>query len=488
MSVIKGIFIVVFFQLISGCDFSGFTNKQYIKKSLPSDVFIWFDSYRIFDENWQGTQIVVHGIVLAENFNKFIEKFDLVPNKHNVDFIKGNFYSYEEVELIYRSSEDPLNIYSKHGESRFKEHRYAIYFDRLSGGTWIVIFENAKFGQERPWIYTLRWEAGCEGIVHRSVGCFIPGQKLHFPNTHMQNKSLTLIILAGLFATVALASDPHRSEPFGIKRVEIPSGISILAHIFIGSASYQGPVGSVSAEGDVLGLSNLQSIPHPAYIHVLSGIDEGMVSTILDADSLSVVLETPLNVVAGDLVAIRKHTTIGEFFAGVVFSGEATLVFYNADGTQTHLNYFPDEWHGWYETTTWERGEDYFFRPGEGIVLNAPHSVTVTTVGAVTVHPIALAFGDNGYGMIGTLNPMKGVRLDALFDGVLVDNDELELFGQPYGYFDLMGWYIFDSGYGGWYDRDNLQMSNHVEIASGNAGALRSQQSNYVFIPPAFTE
>jgi hypothetical protein len=299
----------------------------------------------------------------------------------------------------------------------------------------------------------------------------------------MNKNTLTKIILLTLFSAVGAASAPHRSHPFGSKRVEIPAGFSILTHTFIGSAIYQGPVGSVSPEGDVLGLSNLQSVPHPAYIHVLSGADEGMVSTILDVDSSAVVLETPLYVAPGDLVAIRKHTTIGELFPEVP---GLTLVFYNVDGTQTLVEYFSG--YGWFDYSTFELADDYFFRPGEGVPLSAPHPFTLTTVGAVTVHPVALEIGNSGFNILGTLNPVQGVRLDTLFAGAVIPNDDVEIYGEWAGTFQQLGRYVYEPAYVGWYNWDNLQASNHVEIDSGNAGVLTAQQPGYVTIPAAFVE
>lgn len=293
-----------------------------------------------------------------------------------------------------------------------------------------------------------------------------------------------IVALAALLAPLSLPAEPVTvsTVPFGGMILEIPAGTSIVSDVFIGSALYQGPVASSSGDGSVE-LGNLPAIEHPAYVHVLSGTDEGMVSTILDADNDSVTVETALNVEVGDIVAIRKHQTVGEFFAGaeLSLSDNDRISLYNSDGTISVLEYF--DGFGWYDRD-FNEADDVIIFPTEGFVINAQSDVSVVLSGSVTTHPMKAPFATGLIAMIPTLNPAGAVTIGDLFGNELANDSTVTLYETLEGSLNPLGSYEYYEDFG-FFDRD-FNAADNVLISVGGVSVLRSSNSGHISIPPSY--
>ncbi|MCC5805428.1 MAG: hypothetical protein JJU00_03780 [Opitutales bacterium] len=300
----------------------------------------------------------------------------------------------------------------------------------------------------------------------------------------MNKTSLPRLLLAGLLAPWGLSAEPVTisTVPFGGMILEIPAGTSVVSDVFIGSALYQGPVASVSAEGDVLGMSNVPAIENPSYIHVLSGDDEGMVSTILEADSESVTVETPLNLVEGDIVAIRKHQTIGQFFAGAALSDFDTVTFYNTDGKVETLLYFEGNW---YDSETEAPSDNTIIFPAEAIVPSLSAGTTLVVSGSVSANPVKVEFGANVVNLIGGLDPVNSPTLNSIFLSALNDFETVTLYNNVNGTLTSTGTYLRfgDSLFDAFTEDPADDVS--VEIASG--AVILTSNKGYLHIGAAYS-
>ncbi len=293
------------------------------------------------------------------------------------------------------------------------------------------------------------------------------------------------LVLAAFLAPFSLPAESVTvsTVPFGGMILEIPAGTSIVSDVFIGSALYQGPVVSISPEDDVLFLNSMPAIESASYIHVLSGADQGMVSTILNADSESVTVETPLVLAEGDVVAIRKHQTIGAFFAGAAFSMGDTITFYNIDGTITSVTYFGSS--GWLDSDL-QDGSDLLFLPGEALVVNISQAISIIASGSVNTHLVSREFVSGAVALIGTINPIGGGTLSELFsDGAMV-GDTVTFYENSNGTLFISGSYTY-FGSSGYLD-DELNSANDVKVPVAGAAVLQSGNSRLISILPAYSE
>lgn len=293
-----------------------------------------------------------------------------------------------------------------------------------------------------------------------------------------------IVALAALLAPLSLPAEPVTvsTVPFGGMILEIPAGTSIVSDVFIGSALYQGPIASIYGDGSVLGLGNLPAIEHPAYVHVLSGTDEGMVSTILDADNDFVTVETALDVEVGDIVAIRKHQTVGEFFQSGFASG-GIVTFYNVDGSIITATFF--EGFGWFDGAD-QPAEEVIMFPGEAFVLNNPSGASFPTIvsGSVNTNPVKVPISENTLAIIGTINPVNSIELADLFGDSLGSGGIATIYEND-GNLQVSNTFTYYSDWGFFNQTDDP--SDSFPVSPSTRIVLNPQKTGFIKIPAAYS-
>jgi hypothetical protein len=204
-------------------------------------------------------------------------------------------------------------------------------------------------------------------------------------------------ILPIVVGTAVLASPPlsaATSDVVGYTTFTAEQGGNYLVGTpFLKAKSFQGQVASASGTTISVG-ADLPEITAASFVHVLSGAEEGRVSTILSADTTTdeIVVEDALSLATDDIIAVRPHFTLGDLGSLPDFS---SVTIFQQDGTELAASYL---------FGSWDQPADTIIFPGEGVLLNLSEGASIIFTGAVASEPVTVRLAP------GVVNLINGVR------------------------------------------------------------------------------
>lgn len=242
----------------------------------------------------------------------------------------------------------------------------------------------------------------------------------------MKLNNLTPIVLsAAALCAGSLSLSAATSGVVGATTVTLPAGGNVFISPYVNSVEYQAAAGGIA--GQVLSLAGLTASAYDGGLYYLEFLDDtngadgvdttGLVVDIASNTATDVTLVGDLTGVNGDeSVAIRKHVTVDDLFAGATgligFSDTVTLYL---DGVVT--TYTPDGAGGWLDATFFTPATDIIVPVGNGLVLINGAPVTLTVYGAVKETPTQIpVYGGNVVNILGFIDPVGPVDASADVD------------------------------------------------------------------------
>jgi hypothetical protein len=205
---------------------------------------------------------------------------------------------------------------------------------------------------------------------------------------------LPFLLSAGALAAGALNLNAATSGVVGAVSFDIPVGATIVSFPFLKPVEFQGPVDSVTS-ADVDLATTLPTLTGAAYVHVLSGADEGMVYDIASvAGSVVTLAQVPAGLASTDVVAIRYHMTVSDLGTPPDFT---SLLLLGSGGTPITNDFLFGSW----------SDPNMVIRPGEGAVINNNPAWTVTLYGSVSEDDVIFS-ASSGSQIVGNIDPVNG--------------------------------------------------------------------------------
>ena len=255
-------------------------------------------------------------------------------------------------------------------------------------------------------------------------------------------KSSVLLASAALLATTSLSG--VNTGVVGYTSTTLPAGVgNIFAPSFVNSDSFAGTAtgvtpgatSTITVSGTLVANAFDESVSvasvskgYPLYyVEVLNdtngadGLDtEGLILDVVSNTAGAVVVgvdTSTLGVQGDEAIAIRKHLTLGDVFAGSTgllgFTDAITI--YNEDGAGTAVSHLPDGAGGFvlgadFVTVT----TDAPILPGTGFVINNIGAVTVIPSGVVKETDTQVTVnGGSVVNIISALKPLTSINLAA---------------------------------------------------------------------------
>lgn len=212
-----------------------------------------------------------------------------------------------------------------------------------------------------------------------------------------------LALVAGsalvLAATPALNAQDEEltisTDPVGYVTFSGTSGNYLIGSPLLKEKTFQSELESVSGTSLIF-KQGVPELDGPSYIHVLSGVDVGRVTTILGLNDqqTGILVEEQLSLSPNDIVAVRPHFTLADFGELPNFSG---VTIFQLDGTELAASFV---------FGAWDQPADTIIFPGEGVLLNLPSDAQVVFSGAVATEPVKVRLAPGQINLITALRPV----------------------------------------------------------------------------------
>lgn len=209
-------------------------------------------------------------------------------------------------------------------------------------------------------------------------------------------KNMTRLLIPLLMGASVLSAQTVSTDPVGYRTDTINAGNVAFAPTFVNANSAVSSISGLSENGGntTISLSNASlsvgaydesSAFSLYYIEITSGANEGYVFDIISNTASDVVVEGNLSTdfgISNESVAIRKHLTIKDIFAGsesALAAYSDSVKFFNDDGSTTVYYWIGTSWSSDFFTNH----DDKPVYPGNGFIATFGSNVELTVSGTV---------------------------------------------------------------------------------------------------------